>query len=350
MGDKQLQEVLIISNDVADDLTDEQRGHAREDVNKIDEKAKDVSVKVKKTVKSLRAAADFLDEVWKKHNIAHAWGNGFGIIGGICSVLGGVAILTAGPATPLLVAGLSFGFTGAGTNIVAKIIEYVSNSKQIQQANKDLKEAYDSIAEMEELMEDRLATKEKSYLSYMYNFAAFYVSPSLRFLVLYLYRKGAVEITRQTVAKACGQAIVQGATAASLAGAQAAGKVGAEAASKAAAQAAGKVGAEAASKAGAQAAGKVGAEAASESVQGAVKASGQVADDVVGAGVKSGAQLAGKVIIAVSAVMLVLDVIDLHYTIEDLINKKGSGAAKHLREEADKLEERYIKKLKADQQ
>ena len=336
MGDQQLQEVLIISNNVADDLTDEQRGHAREDVNKIDEKAKGVFVKVKETVKSLRAAADFLDEAWKKHNIAHAWGNGFGIIGGICSVLGGVAILTAGPATPLLVAGLSFGFTGAGTNIVAKIIEYVSTSEQIQQANKDLKEAYDSIAEMEELIEDRLAKKKKSYLLYMYKFAAFYVSPSLRFLVLYLYRKGAVEITRQTVAKAGGQAIVQGATEASLAGAQAAGKVGAEAASKA----------------GAQAAGKVGAEAASESVQGAVKASGQVADDVVGAGVKSGAQLAGKVIIAVSAVMLVLDVIDLHYTIEDLINKKGSGAAKHLREEADKLEEQYIKnlKLKPDQQ
>ena len=71
---------------------------------------------------------------------------------------------------------------------------------------------------------------------------------------------------------------------------------------------------------------------------------------MVGAGVKSGAQLAGKVIIAVSAVMLVLDVIDLHYTIEDLINKKGSGAAKHLRKEADKLEERYIKKVKAEQQ
>ena len=71
---------------------------------------------------------------------------------------------------------------------------------------------------------------------------------------------------------------------------------------------------------------------------------------MVGAGVKSGAQWAGKVIIAVSAVMLVLDVIDLHYTIEDLINKKGSGAAKHLREEADKLEEQYIKNLKADQQ
>ena len=57
-------------------------------------------------------------------------------------------------------------------------------------------------------------------------------------------------------------------------------------------------------------------------------------------------------IIAVSAVMLVLDTIDLHYTIEDLINKKGSEAAKELRKKADILEEQYIKifKLKGDQQ
>lgn len=320
MGDNQLEEVVIISNDVADELTDEQGGNAREDVNKIDEMAKDVSVKVEKTVQSLRAAADFLDEVWKKHSIAKSWGRGFGIIGGICSVLGGVAILTAGPASPFLVAGLSFGFTGVGTNVVAKFIELALNSQEIQQANKDLKDASDSIAGLQKFIEDRLAKKKKSYLLYMYNFAAHGVSPSLRFLLPYLYHKGVVEITRQTVAKAGGQAIVQGATAASQAGAQAVGKVGAE--------------------------------AASEGVQGAVKASGQVADDVVGAGLKSGAQWAGKFIIGLSAVMLVWDVIDLHYTIEDLINKKGSGAAKELREKAKILEEQYIKnlKLKGDQQ
>ena len=50
--------------------------------------------------------------------------------------------------------------------------------------------------------------------------------------------------------------------------------------------------------------------------------------------------------------MLVWDVIDLHYTIDDLINKKGSEAAKELRKTADILEELDINnlKLKGDQQ
>ena len=84
------------------------------------------------------------------------------------------------------------------------------------------------------------------------------------------------------------------------------------------------------------------AQAAGEGVKGAVKASGQMADDVVQAGVKSGGQLAGKVIIGVSAVMLVWDVMDLSFTIYDLVINKGSEAVKELRKKADELEKLYI--------
>ena len=317
-----VEELVIISNDVSDDLTDEEREQAKEDLNKIDEKIKKekVAIKVKEAVKSVRAAADFLDEVWTKHKIAHAWGSFFGIIGGICTLGGGIAtLMTAGVASPLLYAGIGIGVTGAGTGLVAKIIEYAVNSDEIQKANNDLKEAYDSIGEVQKFTKVQLNGKKKPYLQYMYNFSAFVVSPSLRFLVAYFCYTGIVEATKQTVAQAAGKA-----------GAQAAGKAGAQAAVKAGTQAAGKGGAQAASEAGAQA---------------AVKASGQVADDVVQVGVKSSSQFAGKVIIGVSAVMLAWEAVDLSFTIYDLVKKKGSEAADVLREEADKLEEQYIKEI-----
>ena len=317
-----VEELVIISNDVPDDLTDEEREQAKEDLKKIDEKTKKekVAIKVKEAVKSVRAAADFLDEVWTKHKIAHAWGSFFGIIGGICTLGGGIAtLMTAGAASPLLYAGIGIGVTGAGTGLVAKIIEYAVNSDEIQKANNDLKEAYDSIGEVQKFIKVQLNGKKKPYLQYMYNFSAFLVSPSLRFLVAYFCYTGIVEATKQTVAQAAGKA-----------GAQAAGKAGAQAAVKAGTQAAGKGGAQAASEAGAQA---------------AVKASGQVADDVVQVGVKSSSQFAGKVIIGVSAVMLAWEAVDLSFTIYDLVKKKGSEAADVLREEADKLEEQYIKEI-----
>ena len=50
-------------------------------------------------------------------------------------------------------------------------------------------------------------------------------------------------------------------------------------------------------------------------------------------------RLAGQVIIGVSAAFLVWDAIDLGFTVSDLIRKKGSQAAKGLREKADLLEE-----------
>ena len=325
-----MEELVIISNDVQDGLTDEEREQAKEDVNKIDEKTKEVKVaiKVKEAVKSVRAAADFLDEVWTKHKIAHAWGSFFGIIGGICTLGGGIAtLMTAGVASPLLYAGIGFGVSGAGTGIVAKIIEYAVNSDEIQKANNDLKEAYESIGEVHEFMEDKLNGKKKPYLQYMYNLSAFLVSPSLRFLVAYFCYTGIVKVTKQTVAQAAGKAV-----------AQTAGKAVAQEAVKAVAQEA--------VKAGTQAAGKGGAQAASEAgVQAAAKASGQVADDVVQVGLKSSSQFAGKVIIGVSAVMLAWEAVDLSFTIYDLVKKKGSEAADFLREEADKLEEQYIKEI-----
>ena len=94
------------------------------------------------------------------------------------------------------------------------------------------------------------------------------------------------------------------------------------------AKAAGRAGAKAAGQAGAKAAGQAGAKA---DAQAGAKEEGQ-------AGAKAGT----KLVLGVSAFFLVVDTIDLCFTIRDLIVDKGSDAASLLRQKADELEEMLI--------
>ena len=72
------------------------------------------------------------------------------------------------------------------------------------------------------------------------------------------------------------------------------------------------------------------------------QAGAQAADDMVQAGARAGSEavgeVVGKVIIAVNVAFVVWDAIDLGITIRDLVENKGSEAAKVLRQKADKLE------------
>ena len=282
MEDPRLQEVLCLSIALSDEKWPQ-------NLKPFKEKAEKMMSNLKKAVESSRAAADKLDEVWAKHNIAHIGGTSAGIVGGLLTVGGGIAtLMTAGIASPLLFAGVSFGLAGAGTNIVAKIIESSINSNEIKKANQDMKVALDSIAEVRNILKDLSEKGETSRLFSIINLAVKSANPIWKLLAAFLSEA-----------------------------AQGAGEVGAEAASK------------------------VGVRAAGEGLKGAAKASGQVADDVVQAGIKSGSQLAGKVIIGFSALMLVWDGIDLGFTIYDLLEKKNSEAAKELRKKADELEKIY---------
>ena len=77
-------------------------------------------------------------------------------------------------------------------------------------------------------------------------------------------------------------------------------------------------------------------------MKGAAKAAGKAgagaADDVLQAGIKAGGKLAGGFIIGISTVFLTWDIIDLGFTIRDLVEKKGSDAAKELKQKAEILE------------
>ena len=142
---------------------------------------------LKKAVESLRAAADKLDDVRDKHNLVHLGGTAAGIVGGLLTLGGGIAtLMTAGVASPLLSAGLVFGVAGAGTNITAKIIESSINSNEIKRANRDMKEALDSIAEMRNILEDLLDKKETPLMSHTINLADKSVNPTWKFLAAFM--------------------------------------------------------------------------------------------------------------------------------------------------------------------
>ena len=100
--------------------------------------------------------------------------------------------------------------------------------------------------------------------------------------------------------------------------------------------------AKAATQGGAQGAGKAAAQSVDDVVRATGQAGAQAADDVVQAGARAGSEAVGeavgKVVIVVNVAFVVWDAIDLGFTFRDLVENKGSEAAKVLRQKADKLE------------
>lgn len=93
-----------------EDLNQAEMQQLVEEVQEVAEHVNTMNVSLEKAVRHLRNAADYLDQVWKDCKIASAVGSSAGITGGVLTVLGGVAtVMTAGAATPLLIAGTAFG-------------------------------------------------------------------------------------------------------------------------------------------------------------------------------------------------------------------------------------------------
>ena len=412
MGDNNLEEAICLQRMFAD-LSEFERQQAKEDLEKLQGKTKDVIFKVHVTVKSLRKAADKLDKVWKDCKVAHACGTTAGIVGGLLTIGGGVAtIMTMGIAAPVLLVGMGVGAAGAGTNLGTSIAEASINSTEIKKAEKDLKETLDCINDVKNTVQLWLDGKEEARLLYIFCLAMRTLElsdPVIKLLHQVIFHVTSIpavfveaatrifmEVGRpyakaagQVGAKAAGQAGAKaarkvgtkvagriGAKAAGRIGAKAAGQPGAKAAGQAGVQVAGQTGVQVASKvsvevtgqaavkvtsqvsaqvtgqAGLQAAGQAGAQAAGQAgvqtagqagAQAAGRAGAQAAGDLVEssakAGAKAGTKLAGGLIIGVSAFFLVVDAIDLGFTIRDLVEEKGSEAATSLREKADELEQ-----------
>ena len=300
-------------------MPEDEKQQDRRDLKEFQEKTEKMNSHGKKTIKSFRAAAKKLDGVWKDCKISHAVGTSFGMLGGLLTIGGGIAtLLTAGGATPLLIAGLCVGGAGATTNLGTAIVEAVINSAEIKEAEKHLGETIDSVNEVNRIVQEVLMIKERARLIHIYYLAktlelgnpvVLKILRELVFLSVGTPTKMVIQLTEKLIAfaqaasQACGNAATQG---------------------------------------GAQGAAKAAAQPVDDVVRATGQAGTQAADDMVQAGARAGSEavgeVVGKVIIVVNVAFVVWDAIDLGFTIRDLVENKGSEAAKVLRQKADKLE------------
>ena len=297
-----MDELEVLLQESRFDWSEAEKQLAAEDLNEIQGKTKKLISKADTTAQSFRRLADKLDVVWKDCKTAQAVGTGVSIAGGLLTLGGGVAtFLTVGAATPLLVLGMAFGGAGAVTNLVAGRIEASINLKEVERAQKDLKETIEYVNIVNGTIQKWQDGKEVGRLLCIFCLALHtlkktdpvikilqkVISHSLKFSTDFLKK---LKVMGMAGTKIAGQAAV----------------------------------------------------GTADDVAGAVlKAGGQAGDDVVGAGVKAGAnasKVAGGMIIGVSVAFLVWDAIDLGFTIRDLIEERGSEAAKELREIAFKLD------------
>ena len=306
------------------ELSDAERQQCWSGLHDLQMKTVDARVKIQITVDSFRAAADKLDQVWRDCKIAHAAGTTGGIISG-CLALGGI-VMSGGAATPFLLAGLGFGVGGAVTNIGTSCVEASINSSEIEKAEKLWREALDSINVVTTTVQSWLDKKEMARIAYI-----LYLAEAFEFVDPVL-----LNLLHDVVSTVFGIPInilkrLSAAAAPSKAGAKLLTEVGAQG-GKGIAQLADD----------AAQVGKTGLQVADDMAQ-VGKAGLQASDDVAQAGAKAGSKsagkYAGKVLIAANIAFLMVDCIDLGFTVRDLVKNKGSVAAKDLRRKAKQLED-----------
>ena len=307
------------------ELSDAERQQCWSGLHDLQMKTVDARVKIQITADSFRAAADKLDQVWRDCKIAHAAGTTGGIISG-CLALAGVTVMTGGAATPFLLAGLGFGVGGAVTNIGTSCVEASINSSEIEKAEKLWREALDSINVVTTTVQSWLDKKEMARIAYI-----LYLAEAFEFVDPVL-----LNLLHDVVSTVFGIPInilkrLSAAAAPSKAGAKLLTEVGAQG-GKGIAQLADD----------AAQVGKTGLQVADDMAQ-VGKAGLQASDDVAQAGAKAGSKsagkYAGKVLIAANIAFLMVDCIDLGFTVRDLVKNKGSEAAKDLRRKAKQLED-----------
>ena len=349
-----------------DDLNQEEIQQLVEEVQDVAKHVDAMNVSVENAVKQLRAAADFLDQVWKDCKIASAVGSGANITGGVLTVLGGVAtIMTAGVATPLLVTGSALVGAGTCTNLGASAVESSANQSVIQEAEGAVQNANRAIENVRKRISMlktgksqvrlvflaglaiRMLGKNHLLVSFMKDLLSNDLLTKVLPSIMDSLRAvpGLARAGVEGVTSAVSKGLIEGSSKEALSigvnmgarnfsrtgaklGGRAVRRVGAKIATKGAGKAGTKVGARAAGKAGAKAVSK----GAGKSVaKGGTKAVGK-------AGAKTGAKAAGGFIIGVSAAFLVLDAIDLAFTVRDIVKDEGSDEARCLRCKADEYE------------
>ena len=300
-------------------LSAAQKQELEEELKGFAAKVEDMTLAKQKAIGHLYDTANHLDKVWRDCKIASIAGNSAGILGGFLTIGGGIAtVLTAGAASPLLIAGISLGAAGASTNLGTAATEAAINSAKLQEAEEALLGA-DELTKM--VKEQIREWKEKDVLRLCF----------LAQLAVQLFGKSHIVVQLiQSVLLSVG--------------------ISADIIFKIFAGAAIKTASEVAAKAGAGAATISAVEFAAGALlnntpkilagatEGATAGAKGGASTIGKAGAKMGVKAAGGVIIGVSSVFLVWDAVDLGFNIRDVVEDTGCKAAPYLRKKAKELE------------
>ena len=274
-------------------------------------------------------------------------GTSTSILGGGLTIAGGIlTTLTAGAAAPVLIAGLATSSVGAATNIGTSMVEKILNSRQIKEMNAAFERDKDITLKLEAQIEEVRRFKESAHLTILVLTMQSLLGPDHLLVVLL---RGILVYDLKSAAGMSSGLLAQGAGLASQAIQSSA--------SNAANAAAATVGM--AAETLKESATSVASETSTLVATSSVKAEAALAGTLLekgtnglrysaldaGALVEGGKvigqnsfKVAGQVIIGISAAFLVWDAIDLGFTINDLVRKQGSKAARVLREKAAMLE------------
>lgn len=242
----------------------------------------------KDTAESLREEADYLDDVRQYSKILHAFGSIFGIVGETLAIAGGImTITTKRSTTPLLLIGLGFGAAAASTNLITNWLEEKIESISIKKFERILNETLDCQNEMN-IIQLSLAWKEKVRLL----FTCILPLPILGFPDL------AKDILHEVTSHYVGFPV-------------AVAKAGGEILRHAVTQANRESGWQGSTQ---------------DAIQSYTSS-------------RAGGIHIAPVIIVASAMSMVWDIIELRFTVRDIVKNKRSDASKCLRRRADELEE-----------
>ena len=286
---------------------------------------------MRETVKRLRAIADDLDKVWKNCKTASAVGNASALVGDVMTVAGGVATaMVTGPAAPLLIAAVAVGGAGTCVNLGVRYLESTSNSSRIQEADAAVKKVSSQIADVQEKIRMLKDGKDGLRLYFVAELAAKMLGANHLAVTLIkgcmrpdLLAKVISEVSikaAKDLALKFGVKEVTTATAREIVESTPRNALSVGNVTKGAKH----IATEAASKSGAVAIRKAGSKAASKAGKEFMKKGSRAVDKVVTetAG-RAAAKKAGGIIAGVGAFFMVLDAIDLHFTVRDIIENKG---------------------------
>lgn len=298
------------------------------------------------TIRKLRISADYLDSIWFRCKVTKSVGTSASVVGGSLTIAGGILTLTtAGAAAPLLIAGIATSSVGAATNIGTSLIERIINSKQIKEMTGAISVDRELTLKIESQIDDLRRYKDSVHLGVLIG-AMENLLGTNHIIVAILHSlfnfdvSGLLGISSKFFSEGVHNAIKSINESKTVVAAM----VTKSQSDSALVMAASGV----AAGAGAAAACLPTSNSSSATVANCAKVTKDIKYNAFGPDIvvetgkvvgQNSTRLAGNVIVGVSAAFLVWDVIDLGWTVTDLVRNKGSKAAAILREKADQLEE-----------